>query len=210
MIEIAVIGAGPGGLSAAARCAESGIDHVLLESSPKVANTIQKYQKGKHVMAEPGVLPLRSPIVFDAGKREEILDNWETGIDNLGVNIKYGAEVKSISGEKGNFTIGLISGDDIQAKHIILGIGMQGNPRQLGVPGDQAEWVQYQLDDPDEYKDESIAVVGAGDAAIENAIALSKNNKVYIINRKDEFARAKEGNLNLITSAIDAETIECY
>ncbi|MBT7538064.1 MAG: NAD(P)-binding domain-containing protein, partial [Gammaproteobacteria bacterium] len=165
MIEIAVIGAGPGGLSAAARCAESGIDHVLLESSPKVANTIQKYQKGKHVMAEPGVLPLRSPIVFDAGKREEILDNWETGIDTLGVNIKYGAEVKSISGEKGNFTIGLISGDDIQAKHIILGIGMQGNPRQLGVPGDQAEWVQYQLDDPDEYKDESIAVVGAGDAA---------------------------------------------
>ncbi|MDG1834785.1 MAG: NAD(P)-binding domain-containing protein, partial [Pseudomonadales bacterium] len=199
MFEIAVIGAGPGGLSAAARCAESGIDHVLLESSPKVANTIQKYQKGKHVMAEPGVLPLRSPIVFDAGKREEILDNWETGIDNLGVNIKYGAEVKSISGEKGNFTIGLISGDDIQAKHIILGIGMQGNPRQLGVTGDQAEWVQYQLDDPDEYKDESIAVVGAGDAAIENAIALSKNNKVYIINRKDEFARAKEGNLNLIT-----------
>ena len=68
MFEIAVIGAGPGGLSAAARCAESGIDHVLLESSPKVANTIQKYQKGKHVMAEPGVLPLRSPIVFDAGK----------------------------------------------------------------------------------------------------------------------------------------------
>ena len=210
MFEIAVIGAGPGGLSAAARCAESGIDHVLLESSPKIANTIQKYQKGKHVMAEPGVLPLRSPVGFDAGKREEILDVWENGIDTLGVNIKYGAEVKSISGEKGNFTIGLISGDDIQAKHIILGIGMQGNPRQLGVPGDQAEWVQYQLDDPDEYKDECIAVVGAGDAAIENAIALSKNNKVYIINRKDEFARAKEGNLNLITAAIDAETIECY
>ena len=132
MFEIAVIGAGPGGLSAAARCAESGIDHVLLESSPKIANTIQKYQKGKHVMAEPGVLPLRSPVGFDAGKREEILDVWENGIDTLGVNIKYGAEVKSISGEKGNFTIGLISGDDIQAKHIILGIGMEGNPRPMG------------------------------------------------------------------------------
>lgn len=210
MYEIAVLGAGPGGLSAAARCAESKVDHILLESSPKIANTIQKYQKGKHVMAEPGILPLRSPIDFDAGKREEILDNWETGIESLGVNIQYGAEVKSISGEKGNFVIGLMSGEEIQAKHIILGIGLQGNPRQLGVAGDQAPWVQYQLDDPDEYKDESIAVVGAGDAAIENAIALSKNNKVYIINRKDEFARAKEGNLNLITSAIDDGTIECY
>jgi Fe-S-cluster-containing hydrogenase component 2/thioredoxin reductase len=161
-------------------------------------------------MAEPGILPLRSPIPFDAAKREEILGNWESGIESLGVNIQYGAEVKSISGEKGNFVIGLMSGEEVQAKHIILGIGLQGNPRQLGVPGDQAPWVQYQLDDPDEYKDESIAVVGAGDAAIENAIALSKHNKVYIINRKDEFARAKEGNLNLITAAIDAGTVECY
>jgi thioredoxin reductase/CRP-like cAMP-binding protein/Fe-S-cluster-containing hydrogenase component 2 len=210
LYEIAVIGAGPGGLSAAARCAESKVEHVLLESSPKLANTIQKYQKGKHVMAEPAVLPLRSPIVFDAGKREEILGNWETGIESLGVNIQYGAEVKSISGEKGNFSIGLMNGDEIQARHIILGIGLQGNPRQLGVDGDQADWIQYTLDDPDEYKDEAIAIVGAGDAAIENAIALMKSNKVYIINRKDEFARAKEGNLNLISAAIDSGEVECY
>jgi thioredoxin reductase len=30
------------------------VSHVLLGSSPKIANTIQKYQAGKHVMAEPG------------------------------------------------------------------------------------------------------------------------------------------------------------
>ena len=134
MYEIAVIGAGPGGLSAAARCAELGVEHVLLESSPKIANTIQKYQKGKHVMAEPGVLPLRSPIVFDAGKREEILGNWESGIAELKVNIQYGAEVKAITGGKGDFSIDLINGENVKARHIILGIGLQGNPRQLGVP----------------------------------------------------------------------------
>ncbi|MCB1647135.1 MAG: cyclic nucleotide-binding domain-containing protein [Pseudomonadales bacterium] len=210
LFEIAVIGAGPGGLSAAARCAELGVSHILLESSPKIANTIQMYQKGKHVMAEPGILPLRSPIGFDAGKREEILDVWEKGVDSLGINIKYSAEVKGITGAKGGFSVTTMAGETIEAKHIILGIGMQGNPRQLGVPGDQAALVQYQLDDPDEYRDESIIVVGAGDAAIENAIALSGNNKVYIINRRDEFARAKEGNLNLITSAIDDGSVECF
>ena len=87
---------------------------------------------------------------------------------------------------------------------------MQGNPRQLGVPGDQADFVQYQLDDPGEYRGESIAVVGAGDAAIENALALAVNNKVYIVNRRDEFARAKEGNLNLILAAIESGQIECF
>ena len=78
--EIIIIGAGPGGLSAASRAAESGVSHVLLESSPKIANTIQKYQKGKHVMATPDILPLRSPIDFQAGKREAILEAWEKGI----------------------------------------------------------------------------------------------------------------------------------
>ena len=43
--EIIIIGAGPGGLSAASRAAESGVSHVLLESSAKIANTIQKYQR---------------------------------------------------------------------------------------------------------------------------------------------------------------------
>ena len=86
---------------------------------------------------------------------------------------------------------------------------MQGNPRQLGVEGDNAPFVQYQLDDPDEYNGEPIVVVGAGDAAIENAVALATNNKVYIVNRKDEFARAKEGNLNLILANINACLTTC-
>ena len=103
--DIAVIGAGPGGLSAAAHAAELGVSHVLLESSPKIANTIQKYQKGKHVMAEPGILPLRSPIEFDAGKREAILEGWEQGIAGMKVGgtrrliippaVGYGAVAKS-------------------------------------------------------------------------------------------------------------------
>lgn len=209
MIDIAVIGAGPGGLSAAARCAELGVSHLLLESSPKIASTIQKYQKGKHVMAEPGVLPLRSPVRFQADRREGVLETWEQDAAALGVNIRYGAEVKSIQGHQGAFSIGLRNGDEVEAKHVVLAIGLQGNPRQLDVPGDQAPFIQYQLDDPDEYRGETIAVVGAGDAAIENAIALSDHNKVYIVNRRDEFVRAKEGNRKLILSAIDAGTVEC-
>ena len=129
-------------MSAAARAAESDTSHILLESSPKVANTIQKYQKGKHVMAEPGILPLRSPIGFEAGKREEILDVWESGLAEHNVNIQYGTEVSAIEGQKGNFTITLTAGETVQGENIVLGIGMQGNPRQLGVEGDQAPFVQ--------------------------------------------------------------------
>ena len=83
------------------------------------------------------------------------------------------------------------------------------NLRKLGVAGQEAAFVQYQLDDPDEYEDETIVVVGAGDAAIENAVALAKQNSVIIVNRRDEFARAKQGNLDLILKCIEDGVLEC-
>ena len=62
-----IVGSGPAGLSAAAQAAlydaEQGSTeptHILLESAPVPAKTIQDYQKGKFVMAEPRALNLRS------------------------------------------------------------------------------------------------------------------------------------------------------
>ena len=207
--KIAVIGAGPGGMSAAAHAAELDIPHVLLESTSRHANTIQRYQKGKYVMAEPGALPLRSSLKFDAGTREDVLDIWENGLSQTGVNVQYDAEVTAIKGTQGNFKITL-KGETIQAESVVLGVGVEGNPRKLDVPGGELPLVQYTLDDPEAYKNESIVVIGAGDAAIENAVALAKHNTVYIINRRDEFARAKEGNNALILRNIDEGKIECF
>src|ERR1700761_4420536 len=87
--DLAVVGAGPGGLSAAARAAEQSLSHVLLESAEKHANTVQQYQHHKHVMAEPSVLPLRSDVAFSAGSREEILAGWHRAIESRRINVRY-------------------------------------------------------------------------------------------------------------------------
>jgi len=209
-LDVVIVGGGPAGLSAAARAAELGMSHLLLESSAAHANTIRRYQKGKHVMAEPAVVPLRSDLPFRAGSREAVLDAWQQGIDGTGLDIRCAAEVTAVSGQRPAFTISLADGETVSAKSVVLAIGLSGNPRKLGVPGERAGFVQYTLDDPDEYRDETIVVVGAGDAAIENAVALSQHNTVVIVNRRDEFARAKEGNLALITRAIDDGAIKCF
>jgi len=209
MLDVVIIGAGPGGLSAAARCAVLNLNYLLLEASPKIAKTIFDYQKNKPVMAEPSILPLRSDIAFEAGKREDILAGWQIGVDALNVNVRNNARVTSVSGSKGAFEVFLQSAETIKTKYIVLAIGLQGNPRQLGVPGEETESVQYTLVDANEFSGEKIIVVGAGDAAIENAIALSVQNDVVIVNRRDEFARAKDGNLQLIREAIALGKIEC-
>jgi Fe-S-cluster-containing hydrogenase component 2/thioredoxin reductase/CRP-like cAMP-binding protein len=209
MYEIAIIGAGPAGLSAAGRAAErerqakrATPGHVLLDGFSAHAKTIQRYQKGKHVMAEPGFLDLRSDLGFEAGSREEVLADWGSGLRQLGVNIRCNSEVRKITGAKGAFRLQLASGDTIEAAHVVLAIGLEGNPRKLGAPGEDLERVQYQLDDPREFRDETILVVGAGDSAIENALALAEQNDVWILNRGKEFSRAKDANLSAVVAAI--------
>ncbi|NBT06853.1 MAG: FAD-binding protein, partial [Betaproteobacteria bacterium] len=75
--DIVIVGSGPAGLSAASRAQERGNRYVLLEAEDHASDTIYKYQKGKHVMAEPGFLPLRSGMKFGEGKREGILGEWD-------------------------------------------------------------------------------------------------------------------------------------
>jgi CRP-like cAMP-binding protein/thioredoxin reductase/Fe-S-cluster-containing hydrogenase component 2 len=203
--RIAIVGSGPAGLSAAARAARLGIGHVLLEKSGHLSDTIYKYQKGKHVMATPGQLVLRSDMPFEAGKREAVLGAWDRLAAEQSVNVRLNAEVKSIAGRKGAFTLTLASGEAIEAENVILAIGTQGNPNTVRSPVAEGSVVQYQLDDPGEYVDEHIVVIGAGDAGIENALGLAadpeQRNAVTIVNRSAEFATAKDANVKALLAA---------
>ena len=204
IFQVAIIGSGPAGLSAAAHASVLGLRHVLIEKADHVSDTIYKFQKGKHVMATPDVLPLRSDIDFKMGSREDVLDRWNLALKNHQVNILYNSEVKSVSGTKGKFELTLKNKDIIKAESIVLAIGLQGNLNTLRIPGiDDVTHIQYQLDDPDEYEHETIIVIGAGDAAIENALGLCTHNTVYIANRGNEFSRAKEANEAAILAEID-------
>jgi len=207
--EVAILGAGPGGLSAAARAAQRGLSHVLLEAAEQHANTIQQYQRRKHVMAEPSMLPLRSDIAFSAGRREDILAGWQSGIRQSNINVRYCAEAVKITRSAQGFSIELKSGDIVRASRVILALGIQGNPRRLGVPGDDHPCIQTSMECADDYDQETIMIVGAGDSAIENAMALSRSNRVIIVNRGDGFPRAKDGNAQRIGKAIESGAVQC-
>ena len=204
--KIAIVGSGPAGLSAAARAAQLGLSHVLLEKSDHhLSDTIYKYQKGKHVMATPSQLVLRSDMDFDAGKREKVLGTWDEQAERHKVNVKKDAEIASITGAKGNFTLRTKKGEVVEAENVILAIGTQGNPNLVRCPVGEGAVVQYQLDDPGEYHDEHIVVIGAGDAGIENALGLAadpeQRNQVTIVNRSADFATAKDANIKALLAA---------
>ena len=205
--DMAVVGSGPAGISAAAHAAELGLSHILLEKTDHLSDTIFKYQKGKHIMATPDQLVLRSDVNFEAGKREDILAGWETQIQQDDINVSFDSDVSEISGEKGNFLIKTKSGESFQAEHIVLAIGTQGNPNTMRCPGGDLPHIQYTLEDPYAYFDEDIIVIGGGDAGIENALGLIANtllsNRVTLVQRADGFPRAKEANVKALLQAMN-------
>ncbi|HEY3950676.1 cyclic nucleotide-binding domain-containing protein [Phenylobacterium sp.] len=210
-VRIAIIGSGPSGLSAAAHAAAKGVSHILLEKTDHLSDTIFRYQKGKHVMATPSQLVLRSDCDFEAGKREKVLEQWNQDAKSAGVTVRYKAEAKAISGAMGDFQIQLTNGDVVAAETVVLAIGTQGNPNLMRCDGAALPHVQYQLDDPAEYIDEHIFVFGGGDAGIENALGLAADpaqaNVVTLVNRSADFARAKDANVKALTAARDAGRI---
>lgn len=209
-VDVAIVGSGPAGLSAAARAAERGLSHLLLEAEPRLSNTIFRYQRGKQVMAEPKSLPLRSPLSFADGIREAILDGWSARIAELGVQVRLDAAVQAITREGDDFRLTVAGGDQVLARKVVLAIGLQGNLNRLACPGAEHPALQYQLDDPDEYIGETIVVVGVGNAGLENALALTAQNRVVIVNEFDDFRFANSTNEGRIVAAIRDGSVVCH
>ena len=160
-------------------------------------------------MATPDILPRRSDMSFEASSRESVLDTWAEEIKSTGLNIRYGATVTAVRGGKGRLHPHPGRGRHRRGRARHPRHRPAGQPAPARRPGDEPPMVQYQLDDPKAYAEQSIVVIGAGDAAIENAIALAEQNQVTIVNRQPEFARAKTGNLIAIEKAIRSGLVQC-
>jgi len=190
--NLVIVGSGPAGLAAASHAHDNGLSYLLLERTDHLSDTIYAYQARKFVMAEPVMIPARGELPFEAGSRESILDAFAEHAGAKQLNVAFNAEVKSVKKEGSGFAVRTAGGDTYQAKNVILAMGTQGNPRKLGVPGDGLPHVLYRLVDPAEHQDQDILVVGAGDSALEIAIALSDENRVGLVVRGPEITRANE------------------
>jgi CRP-like cAMP-binding protein/thioredoxin reductase/Fe-S-cluster-containing hydrogenase component 2 len=190
--DLAIVGSGPAGLATASHAQRNGLTYVLLERTDHLSDTIYSYQARKFVMAEPVMIPARGELPFEAGSRESILAAWQSYVEDKTLNVVLNAEVKSMKREGDRFLLKTSAGEEYDAGRVVLAMGTQGNPRKLGCPGENLPHVRYRLVDPAEHAEQDILVVGAGDSALEIAIALSEENRVGLIVRGPEITRANE------------------
>jgi putative YpdA family bacillithiol system oxidoreductase len=206
--DLLVVGAGPAGLSAACHAKKEGLSVLILEKG-ELANTVFDYQKKKHVMAEPDMIPLRSDVPFEPGTREQILQAWHDAVEKFQVQVNRPELAQEVVKKDAVFHIRSDKAT-YHAKHVILAIGVQGNPNRVGKPGEDFPHVTYKMTDPFIYEDLDIMMVGAGDAAIEGVLALCEKNRIYVTNRSMEFYRLKDALDRQITEKVRAKKVVAY
>ena len=179
--DLIIVGAGPAGMCAAMYAGRGMLDAVLLERGVpggELLNTewIDDYPGFEHVLGRE----LAAKMAAHAAK--------------FGADIRQ-EHVEGISRRKdGLFEIATSNDVTYEAPAVILTAG--GTPTKLEVPGEleyAGRGVSYcAVCDGAFFKGEILAVIGGGDAAVEEADYLTRYaSKVYVVHRRDEFRASK-------------------
>jgi thioredoxin reductase (NADPH) len=161
--DVAIIGVGPGGASAAAAAQKAGLKYVAIEQGPTLAS-IEAYPKGKYIYFKPdtkewyGGLPLsglgiakkgdsadpgtmRSSVAGD--QRENILRVWLGSLAEAGVRVNEFESCNGVTPVEGkdHFAIDTeVLADKSQrrylARRVVLAVGLRGSPNRLGLPNE--------------------------------------------------------------------------
>jgi thioredoxin reductase/NAD-dependent dihydropyrimidine dehydrogenase PreA subunit len=193
--DIAIVGAGPAGLTAGALARERGLSTVLLEQEQDLGGTILHYPRRKLVLVQELDMPFLGRLREGEYDKEHLLSTFQdlTGMAQL--NVRYGSKVTGVTRPNGHFLV-RAENFEVPARFVILALGRRGTPRKLGVPGEDRAKVMYQLIDAAGYENRNILVVGGGDSAAEAVIGLARQrgNKVTLSYRREKLVRIKKKN----------------
>lgn len=180
--DAVVVGEGPAGITAALYLARSGCSVLLFE---------QLTPGGQILLTEK----LENYPGYPQGiKGYELADLFAEHLNNLNVDRQHG-EVSLVSGSAGDFTVKAEASEEefhckvvlvcTGARHKVLGLEKESQLIGRGVS-------YCALCDGNFYRNQVVAVVGGGNAALEETLYLAKiATKVHLIHRRDEFRGAK-------------------
>jgi thioredoxin reductase (NADPH) len=201
--DVLIVGAGPAGISASLRAIENKLTYLTLERD-EVGGTVAKFPRQKLVMTSPVQFPTYGKFKKMEISKEQLLAFWDMVLNRVDFNVCTGAHVENIrKGEDGIFTVETTT-NHCRARAVILALGRAGNPRKLGVKGEELPKVMYRLIEADHYTGRKILIVGGGDSAVEAALGLASQpgNEITLSYRKTSFHRIKERNAKRIEESI--------
>lgn len=202
VLDLLIIGAGPAGFSASLAAMQHKLNFVTVEQD-SLGGCVFQYPRAKLVMTSPAELPLVGKMQFKHTSKEDLLKFWQEAERKTGLKINYKERVETVKRlPDGSFAV-KTSKNTYLTSSVLLAIGRRGTPRKLGVPGEELPKVVYRLLDPEQYRGQSVLIVGGGDSALEAAASIAElpATKVALSYRGEAFDRAKAKNRERVASA---------
>lgn len=180
LYDVIVIGSGPAGLTAGIYGRRAGLSTLVIEGNYIQGGQILNTYEVDNYPGLPGISGM------------DLADKMKDHMMAQGTDILR-ARVTGITVE-GDVKVVHTPKEEVQGKTVILAAGAVH--RKLGVPGEEeftGRGVSYCATcDGAFFRDKTVAVIGGGDVAVEDAIFLARAcKKVYMIHRRDELRAAK-------------------
>ncbi len=207
-LDLAIIGAGVSGISAAIEASKAGLNHKIFESA-EAFSTIRNFPRKKPIYAYPTDMTPAGEMRFESDIKEDLLTELEEQQKEHEIETTEAA-IQKIS-RSGDVLKIHAKEETITAKRVIIAIGKTGNFRKLNVPGEGLEKVSNRLIDASKFDGKRVMVVGGGDSAMEAAISLAEEGATVDLSyRKKEFSRPKAENVEKLKEHESSKKVTLY
>ncbi|WP_200762725.1 thioredoxin-disulfide reductase [Nitrosophilus alvini] len=182
MLDLAIIGGGPAGLTAGLYATRGGLGNVIMFEKGMPGGQITQ---SSEIENYPGVCEVVTGM--------ELMECWPKQCMKFGLKHEMEEVVKVSHNEDKTFKIELLSGKTYDAKSVVVCTG--STPKRAGFEGEDEFFGRgvstCATCDGFFYKNKEVAVIGGGDTALEEALYLANIcSKVYLIHRRDRFRAA--------------------
>ena len=200
-----IIGAGPTGLFTAHQLKLIGLDCEVVDNLDKIGGQCIELYPDKPIYDIPAIPECTG---------EELTNNLINQLKPFNIKFHLSERVDEVQKKNANWEIKTNKGTLFNTPNIIIAGGVGSfEPRKFS-PKDcekfEGKSIFYSIKDKTIFKNKIISIFGGGDSALDWAIELSKNSKVNLIHRRDEFRGAQstvnemkklteEGKINLFT-----------
>lgn len=209
---IAVIGAGPGGISASVEATLKGLSVILLEKGAEHNATLRKFYKdGKRVDRDykGDKVELVGAIDFSDTNKEGALAMFDSLLEKHAINVAYNNDVESIQRQaNGSLLIRTSGNHSISADYAIITIGKMGQPNKPSYKIPPAILRQVNYNASSIQAGERLLIVGGGNSAVEYAIDLCASHDTTLNYRRTEFARINDTNKQELEKVIASGTLK--
>lgn len=177
-LDVAIIGAGPSGMACASQLTASGYNIRVFETE-FLGASIMRHPKDRIIMNGYVSLPRFGQFGGQELAKSEVSAQLEALRQKCHIPVLEYTTVDAITGSMGNFCLQTNQGN-IHTQLVVIAVGLRGQAKRLGVPGENKSKVSYDIFNLKQYHGRRVLVIGDSHRALETALNLATTHHASV------------------------------